>query len=344
MQNPRNLSIAVVTRPTRLALLMRRWTTRSACKFHLEQAHAHELERRGGGVAIEEADGGNSSAADLAAAEFDQYEAEDREFRETLRFLRQELDIGYPLAFVDRSFLPSFDFSATAAVVVVGQDGLVANVAKYAGDLPIVGVNPDSARLDGVLLPFSPVEARAALAQAIAGRAAIRDVTLAQVDLNDGQRLLAFNDFFIGAASHISARYILAVDGRSEPHSSSGLIVATGAGSTGWLSSVFNMAAGVAAWRETPPPPALRLELEDRRLAWVAREPFRSKQSSADLVAGLLEEGDELLIESLMPENGVIFSDGVEADYLPFNSGAIARISAAEQRARLVVKDRQRDA
>jgi hypothetical protein len=67
------------------------------------------------------------------------------------------------------------------------------------------------------------------------------------------------------------------------------------------------------------------------------REPFVSKHSRADLVAGLLDDGRELVIESLMPASGVIFSDGVEADYLQFNSGAIARVRASAQRARLVV-------
>jgi hypothetical protein len=37
-----------------------------------------------------------------------------------------------------------------------------------------------------------------------------------------------------------------------------------------------------------------------------------------------------------MPQDGVIFSDGVETDYLAFDSGAIASISVADEKARLV--------
>jgi hypothetical protein len=40
---------------------------------------------------------------------------------------------------------------------------------------------------------------------------------------------------------------------------------------------------------------------------------------------------------SLMPHDGVIFSDGIEEDYLPFSSGSVARIGLAEKRVRLVV-------
>ena len=51
----------------------------------------------------------------------------------------------------------------------------------------------------------------------------------------------------------------------------------------------------------------------------------------------MLEAGQELVLESLMPSGGAVFSDGMEADFLEFNSGAIATVRAAEQSARLVV-------
>jgi hypothetical protein len=46
--------------------------------------------------------------------------------------------------------------------------------------------------------------------------------------------------------------------------------------------------------------------------------------------------GEKLEVVSQMPQDGVIFSAGVEADYLAFASGAIASISVAEEKARLV--------
>jgi hypothetical protein len=303
----------------------------------MKQAHLIEqqraLPRHADGVTLE------SVALDEAAADEDflEYEREDEVYEQTVDALARELDFGLPVTMVDREFLPNFDFATCAVVVVVGQDGLVANAAKYVGDLPIVAVNPDPARIDGILLPFLLPGARRAVSRVLENKARIRDVTLAEATLNDGQRMLAFNDFFIGAASHVSARYTLEVEGRREPHSSSGVLVATGAGSTGWLSSVFNMADGLAAFRGGQPGQRPRMEWDDRRLAWAVREPFVSKNSQATLVAGLLEEGGSLVLESQMPTGGVIFSDGVEADFLQFNSGTIARINAAESRARLVV-------
>jgi hypothetical protein len=67
------------------------------------------------------------------------------------------------------------------------------------------------------------------------------------------------------------------------------------------------------------------------------REPFPSKTSQVGLAFGEIGQKDALTLRSLMPENGVIFSDGIEADYLEFNSGTEARITVAERRGRLVV-------
>ena len=115
------------------------------------------------------------------------------------------------------------------------------------------------------------------------------------------------------------------------------MLVSTGAGSTGWLSSLFNMTAGFCRFAGERPPEPVTLQWEDRRLMWAVREPFRSKHSSADLVAGMLDERSELVIGSQMPDSGVIFSDGIESDFLEFNSGSIARFTVSKQRARLVV-------
>ncbi|HJQ81512.1 MAG TPA: hypothetical protein VJ828_16240 [Lacipirellulaceae bacterium] len=334
--------IAVVTRETRLEGLKARYATTSAAAFRLKQAVGHEVELRKRRLAkmgrkLDEAQEQVVMAAAMDLAEESEYESEDEAYQRSVGRLMKELDLGYPLKKVDRTFVPNFDFGRCVLVVVIGPDGLVANTAKYVGDLPIIAVNPDPARNDGVLLPFELGAARNVVRRVLDERAKTREITLAEVNTNDGQRMLAFNDFFVGCASHVSARYTIEAQSRTESQSSSGVLVSTGAGSTGWLSSLFNMTAGFCrfAGREEPEP--VRMKWEDRRLIWAVREPFRSKHSSANLVAGILEERDELVIGSQMPTSGVIFSDGIEADFLEFNSGSIARFTVSKQRARLVV-------
>ncbi len=301
--------LIIVVRKTRLQELVERFNTRSQAKFYIEHA----------------------------GGDFNDYQREDDAYRSSLEVLRRSLDFGMPQQLVDRILVPTFQFQPEDLIVTLGQDGVVANTAKYVGIQPIVAVNPEPERFDGILLPFLPNQARLSVQKVIEGTAKILEVTLAQIELQDGQRLLAFNDLFIGARSHVSALYRIKHGTKSEIQSSSGVLVSTGAGSTGWLSSVFNMASVIASFCEATAVKPIRLPWEDRRLVYVVREPFASRHSQATLVAGMLEPGQELVLESLMPSGGSVFSDGMEADFLEFNSGAIATVRAAEQRARLVV-------
>ena len=251
--------------------------------------------------------------------------------------MRRSLEIGLKTQVIERGLVPTFTFLPNDLVVTLGQDGLVANTAKYVGSQPIIAVNPDPARFDGILLPFLPGQVEGAVTSVLDGRSRIRAITLAEAKMNDGQRLLAFNDLFLGAQTHVSARYRIHWKKAEEQQSSSGVLVSTGAGSTGWMSSVFHMAAGVAAMSGGAAVKGVRLDWEDRRLLFVVREPFLSRHSQVNIIAGLVEPQDKLVLESLMPSGGVIFSDGVEADYLQFNSGFTVTVGAAAETAQLVV-------
>jgi hypothetical protein len=233
--------------------------------------------------------------------------------------------------------LPSFIFSDKNLIIVIGQDGLVANTAKYSNNCPIIAVNPDKDRYDGILLPFDTSDFVHGVENVITNRYNAKTVRFAEAKMNDGQRLLAFNDLFIGVSSHVSARYTISYNNRKEEQSSSGLIVSTQAGSTGWLSSVFNMAYGVTGLFEKNLKPK-RPKLKDTELLFAVREPFRSVRTQIGITAGVIKSQQHLSIESLMPANGVIFSDGIETDFLKFNSGAIATIGIAKETAKLVTK------
>jgi NAD kinase len=301
--------VVVVTRKTRLAELIERFNTRAQAKFYIEHA----------------------------GGDFREYELEDDAYRGATETVRRSVEVGLKVQLVDRSLVPTITFLPQDIVVTLGQDGLVANTAKYVGRQPIVAVNPDRERFDGILLPFSPEQTKEAVEKVAGQQYRVRPVTLAEARTNDGQRLLAFNDLFIGAQNHVSARYRIKWRGASEPQSSSGILVSTGAGSTGWMSSVFNMAAGVEGLLGGRKVKPVYFPWEDRRLLFVVREPFVSKHSKADMVAGWIEAEQKLELESQMPSGGVIFSDGMEADYVAFNSGTQVTVGAAAEAAQLVV-------
>jgi NAD kinase len=298
----------IVKNKTRLETLIERFNTKAQAKFYIERL------------------GGN----------FEDYEAEDENFHVALHLVQQRLSKVLKNKIVERNFLPSFLFNENQVVIVIGQDGLVANTAKYVNEIPIVAVNPDHDRYDGFLLPFNSENFIHAVEKVMTNTAHTKIATLAEAKLNDGQRLLAFNDLFIGAATHISARYKISYGRKTEEQSSSGIIVSTQAGSTGWLSSVFNMTSGMTQFIEKTENKRKIAKLKDDQLMFVVREPFQSKKTQISLEAGILAGSTRLTLESFMPANGVIFSDGIESDFLSFNSGSIATIGIAKEKAKLV--------
>jgi len=303
--------IVLVTRKTRLEGLIERFNTRGQARFYLEHS----------------------------GGDFSFYEREHETYYAAVATLRAELAKITRFQEIERGFLPNFVFAETDLVVTVGIDGLVVNTAKYLNGQPLIAVNPDPAHIDGLLLPFKVQDAPQAARQVLKDQFKTRQISMAEARLNDGQSLLAFNDLFIGVRSHISARYLIRSAGQEEHHSSSGVIVSTGAGSSGWLSSLFNMANGLLdgfASESTHLPP-FRLDWEADQLVFVVREPFSSKTSGINLTCGRISAESPLQIESEMPDGGVIFSDGVESDFLAFNAGAIASINLADRKTRLVI-------
>ena len=227
---------------------------------------------------------------------------------------------------VTRADLSRFVFEDGDVVVTVGQDGLVANVARYAGASPVVGINPDPARYDGVLARHAPERLGALLPRVVGGDCAVESRTRCEVRTDDGQRLTALNELFLGHRTHQSARYRLRLDAREERQSSSGVIVATGTGATGWARSI---ARERAAEGELPAPGA-------PSLFFFVREAFPSVATGTTLTAGRLGAAPLCLI-SEMDEGGAIFGDGVEDDRLEWGYGVCATIAAAPEALRLVI-------
>ncbi|NUM46754.1 MAG: sugar kinase [Anaerolineales bacterium] len=312
--------IILVTRKTRLEGLVERFNTKAQARFYINQSAKQQ---------------GNNTDA------FAFYEREHDTYYASVEKLLMSLEPLAKVQSLERSFLPNFLFAPTDLIVTIGIDGLVVNTAKYLNGQPIIAVNPDPKHVDGILLPFNVTTAPTAARQLLSGAGRVTPITMAEAKLNDGQTLFAFNDLFVGVRTHVSARYRIQWGQQAENHSSSGLIVSTGAGSTGWLSSMFNMANGmVKAFGQEDVSGAVaapRLGWDTDRLLFVVREPFISKTSGAGIVCGAITPQTPLVLESQMPEGGVIFSDGVEADYLQFNSGAIATIGIAGKKTNLVV-------
>lgn len=287
----------IVTRETEYELLLARHATLGAVRFHLESR----------GQSIEAV------------------ETRHHALYDAVRTVGTGLPRSWRQAKVRRSDLDRFQFSDEDLIVAIGQDGLIANVAKYVRGQPVVGVNPDPATIDGVLARFQPKEVSQALLAMAAGEARVEARTMVEARLDTGERLLALNEIFVGHRSHQSALYEIRSGDKVERQSSSGLIVSSGTGATGWARSI--MAATGHTIQLDPCAPIS---------AFFVREAWPSKATGVNLVAGTVSASDPFEVTSRM-EGGSIFADGIEQDFIRFDWGQRLAVAPAVRRLHLVV-------
>lgn len=280
----------IVRRPTEYDELMDRYSTRGQVEFVL-RSRGRTLE------AVERAHESHVAA---------------------LTRVRAGIPDGWASADVSRSSLSRFLFAPEDVIVVVGPDGLVANVAKYVGDQIVVGVNSVPQANAGVLVRCTPDQGVSALRRLDGGgKLHVDPLTMVRATCDDSRSLIALNEVFIGHHSHQSARYELTLGSRVERQSSSGVVVSTGTGATGWGASLKRG----RHMGELPVPTS-------PSLAWFVREAWPSPYTGIDNTEGILAAGEELSL-TVASESLVLFGDGMESDRLTLTWGQSVRVSRA---------------
>ncbi|MFG2507311.1 hypothetical protein ACGFOW_17610 [Streptomyces rubiginosohelvolus] len=249
--------------------------------------------------------------------------------RQALREVAAAVPLTWRSTRVERADLDRFLFAPEDVVVVVGQDGLVANTAKYLSGQPVVGIDTAPGRNPGVLVRHRHADAAALLRTATAAGGKAEELTMVEAVADDTQRLIALNEIYLGPPGHQTARYRLGDDGEGAPgeaQASSGVLVGTGTGATGWLRSLW-LERGSAL-----PLPAPR----DARLLWFVREAWPSPATGTSRVAGELTRGQGLRL-TVESDRIVVFGDGMESDALELTWGQSVRLGIAERALRLVI-------
>ncbi len=289
----------IVTRPTDYEALLARYATRAQVRFALKES-------------------GES---------LDVLNIRHRKVEEAIETVAHGIPPTWRTVRLTRSELDRFIFEPSDIVLVVGQDGLVANVAKYLEGQPVIGFNPDPQLYEGVLVANEPAQSGQLIQEVASSTASFEQRTMVQATLQDGQSLTALNEIFVGHRSHQSARYRIRLDQREERQSSSGVIISTGTGNTGWARSINS---------ERKAPLTLPKPTETDLVLFV-REAFPGRGFQATLTGAVLRKRDVALITSEMDDSGVIFGDGIEDDGVYFGWGSRVVIGIASHTLKLVV-------
>ena len=301
--------IIIIKARTRLEELKRRYNTVEQARFYIEHL----------------------------GADFGDYEVEHVKYCEALENVRVIAKTYARVQEIDRDYVPNMIFGEKDVVIAIGRDGLVANVLKYLNGQPLIGVNPDTTRWEGNLLKFEAGDMARIIPKVLGETFDEKKITMGQASTKDGQVLYAVNDFFVGVKNHTSARYHICYNEVVENQSSSGIIISTGLGMTGWHKSIMAEFRGMAKAFNLGFVPEVEKGWDCRELTFQVREPYPSRFTQAELVYGQIHESEKLTLVSDMAESGVIFSDGILDDSLDFNAGMELKIGIADRVGRLVV-------
>ncbi len=306
MKAPKQKRIILITRKTRLQILLEQYGTTGQLEFYMREQ----------------------------ASKLQTIYCEDQLQNSCMLEVKNQIPQDCKRVYLDRSELDKFLFAKDDLVVIIGQDGLVANSAKYLDGQFVIGINPDPSRFIGSLCHFKASELSTLLAAfgklgntESPSSFKIEKRTMAKATLDNGQSLLSLNELFIGHCSHQSARYCLRDGSSWEFQSSSGIICSTGTGSSGWAKSIATQRNIKGVNKPMDP-----------RLSWFVREPYASVATAINMNFGFIEKDKELIVESQMELGGVIFADGIESDFLAFQEGQVASIGKAGQQLSLVVQ------
>jgi NAD+ kinase len=230
---------------------------------------------------------------------------------------------GKKSSFIKFSELNDDYFDDRNLVITIGGDGTFIRTTHFmGGETPILGINSEPELSEGALTSLNKDEI-SYLEDIIEGNYKLIQRPRARAILN-GQLIkeLALNEVYVGTANQFHAsRYIIEINGNKEEHRSSGVLVATGSGSTSWYKSA----------KGTP------FDYNEEKLAYLVREPKTSRIFNPQLINGYIEKDKKITFKSTRKYGGIIAIDSWKV--YDFNEGDIAEVRLSGQPLNVIVKN-----
>ena len=200
----------------------------------------------------------------------------------------------------------SLDYSRYDLIITVGGDGTFLEAARQIKEQIIWGVNSDPVWSVGRFCSGTPKNFEVLLDKILDNKAKMRKINRLRLTFSDDtQSMNVLNDILICHHNPAAmSRYYVKIGKIKEEQRSSGIWIATAAGSSGGLRS--------AGGRLLPE--------EDKRFQYKPRELYYGKNTSYKLEGSVLNPAQNITLTSLMLE-GVVFVDGSHV-CLPFSFGS----------------------
>ncbi len=209
------------------------------------------------------------------------------------------------------------------AIIVVGGDGTLLRASHFIEDEPVLHVSSSTDKNEAFFARATGKDADRKIRLLAAGKYKITRLLRLEAVLN-GKRLpfKALNEVYAGIreAYHVS-RYTLIIGRRREEQKSSGILIATPAGSHAWVRS----AGGVI------------LPLTSKKIEYVVREPYAGRLTKPKMTKGVLGSSQSVTLVSRLWESheGVVVIDSYRKEFY-FKNGDRLVVRAAKQQLNLI--------
>ena len=214
---------------------------------------------------------------------------------------------------VKREKLQRKDLRKTDLVITVGGDGTFLRTAHQISDTPVLAVSSGARYNEAFFSRASKENFPGKIKRILGGEFRMKKLTRLEASIN-GKRLpiMAINEVFAGNRTpYHTSRYELNVRGKKEFQKSSGVLIATKAGSSGWAKSAAKK----------------KLAIPRGGFGYAVREPYFGRLTNPTLLHGCLSSGEKIRIKS-RDYQGMVVMDSYEREFT-FLEGDVLEIGVS---------------
>lgn len=186
-------------------------------------------------------------------------------------------------------------FKPETIVFVLGGDNYFQNVSHFLDNQPVLFINSDAERSSGALAAFDHTQIETEIKKILNGEYLIEEWTRLEAEIAHGGEPkivyhLALSEILVADNEPDQmTKYQMEFEGQTQRYNDSGLIIATGRGSTGWFDSAIRYIK----------PEGFQFDPVLKQAAFISREFFPKKTAQEATRFATFGTGDELLIHYL---------------------------------------------